>query len=97
MLVAFHAASGLAIPFDRRVGATEEAREVLEFDIVMGVAFPFKLRDRQTGSIWNLDGVAISGPFEGERLRKIPTFTAFWFAWAAFNVDSQIHVPGATE
>ncbi len=97
VLVAFHAASGLAIPFDRRVGATEQAREVLEFDIVEGEGFLFKLRDRQTGSIWNLDGVAISGPLEGERLRKLPTFTAFWFAWAAFNLDSEIHVPGGSE
>ncbi len=97
VLVAFHAASRLAIPFDRRVGATEEAREVLDFDIAKGEGFPFQLRDRQTGSIWNLNGVAISGPLQGERLRKVPTFTAFWFAWSAFNLDSEIHVPGASE
>ena len=38
-----------------------------------------------------------AGPLEGERLRKLPTFTAFWFAWSAFNVDSEIHVPGTSE
>ena len=91
VLVVFDAAASLALPFDRTLGSSGE---VLDFDIAGDGPFPFTLRDRQTGSIWNLSGLATEGPLEGEKLRAIPTFTAFWFAWASFNVGSEIHVFG---
>lgn len=50
----------------------------------------FVLRDQQTGSLWNLRGEAYSGPLRGQRLRQIPAFNAFWFAWSAFNDGSEI-------
>ncbi len=87
VLVVFDAASQLAIPFDR----AREDGTVLEFDIVPGEGFPFMLRDRQTSSVWNLNGVSVSGPLAGQNLVKIPTFTSFWFAWSSFNAGSEIH------
>ena len=87
VLVVFDGPSGLAIPFDR----TREDEEVLTFQLVDDDGFPFSLRDQETGSLWNLNGVAVSGLLEGERLKKIPTFTAFWFAWAAFNPGTEIY------
>ena len=100
VLVAFDAAARLAIPFDRTLvlqspaedgsgGATER----LDFEIVDPDVFPFTLRDVQTGSVWNLDGVATDGPHVGRRLRKLPTYTAFWFAWSAFNANVVVHDP----
>jgi len=103
VLVTFDAGSSLAVPFERRLqqaatseGASSGEGELLEFEIIDEGMFPFKLRDRQTGSIWNLRGVAVEGPLAGARLRQIPTFSAFWFAWSAFNLDSQIHDPAAS-
>lgn len=104
VLVAFDAGSSLAVAFERRLqqpatseGASSGEGELFEFDIVDEGTFPFKLRDRQTGSIWNLRGVAVEGPLAaGARLVPIPTFSAFWFAWSAFNLDSQIHDPAAS-
>ena len=87
LLVVFDSPSELAIPFDR----TRESGEVLTFELVDNAGFPFLLRDQQTDSLWNLNGVAVSGLLEGERLRKIPTFTAFWFAWAAFNPQTELY------
>ena len=55
---------------------------------------PFTLRDRNTGSVWNLNGDSVSGPLVGESLAKIPTFTSFWFAWSSFNAGSEIHGDG---
>ncbi len=102
ILVVSHAASQLALSFDRRLPPPPEtpdaARQKLGFDIATdtaGAAFPFRLRDRQTGSLWNLNGVAVDGPLKGARLRKIPAFTSFWFAWSAFNPGTQIHALGA--
>lgn len=97
ILVAFDAGSSMAIPFDRRLMSADrtEVRETLELDVVEGGGTPFLLKDRQTGSIWSLTGEAVEGPFQGERLRQIETYSAFWFAWAAFNRDTEIHDPAA--
>jgi Protein of unknown function (DUF3179) len=43
------------------------------------------IRDRETGTTWNLLGRAVSGPLAGQRLEPIPHVDAFWFAWAAFH------------
>ena len=97
ILVAFDAGSSMAIPFDRRRMSADgtEVLETLELDVVEEGAPLLRLRDRQTGSIWNLAGEAIEGPLQGERLRQIETYSAFWFAWAAFNRNSEIHDPAA--
>jgi len=87
VLVVFDGPSQLAIPFDRM----RESGEVLTFQLVENAGFPFLLRDQETGSLWDLNGVAVSGLLEGEQLRKIPTFTAFWFAWAAFNPGTELY------
>jgi len=58
---------------------------VLEFDF--GVDGP---RDRQTGSLWNRAGVAVEGPFAGQRLPELDSGVHFAFAWLAFRPDSQV-------
>ena len=46
--------------------------------------------DQQTGSRWNVLGLAVDGPLAGERLPAILHTDVFWFAWAAFNPDTRI-------
>lgn len=47
--------------------------------------------DRETGSIWRLDGLAVSGPLEGRRLEPIAeSYVAFWFAWADFHPETWV-------
>ena len=41
------------------------------------------IRDRETGSDWSLDGVALAGASKGAELPEVPIVDAFWFAWAA--------------
>ncbi len=48
------------------------------------------VRDRQTGSTWNLFGRAVSGPLSGERLTAVEHLDTFWFAWAAFQPDTAL-------
>ncbi len=97
VLVAFDSSSSMAIPFDRRLLSVDgaEVRETLELDVVEDSGALFRLKDRQTGSLWSLTGVSVEGPLQGERLRQIETYSAFRFAWAAFNRDSEIHDPAA--
>jgi len=53
--------------------------------------------DEATGSTWTVEGLAIDGPRQGERLDAVPgTFVAFWFAWAAFQPETLIWGPGSS-
>ena len=42
--------------------------------------FPIVLED-ETGSNWNIFGMAVSGPRKGERLKSVPSFYAYAHAW----------------
>ena len=74
-------AIGSGIAYDRRVGD-----QTLTFAVAESGLFT----DDQTGSTWTLLGVAIDGPFEGERLSTLTHRNEFWFAWAAFFPDAPV-------
>jgi hypothetical protein len=58
----------------------------LAFDVV-----DERIVDTETGSIWQVDGLATSGQLAGERLEPIAdAFVAFWFAWAEFYPDAEL-------
>ena len=47
--------------------------------------------DAESGSSWNLEGVAIAGSRVGEELLPVTeSFVAFWFAWAGFHPDTEV-------
>lgn len=50
------------------------------------------LIDVQTGSQWNLFGEAVAGELAGTELRQRIFAPHFWFAWAAFEPDTQIYI-----
>jgi hypothetical protein len=86
VLVVFDRQSQMALPFDRSVEG-----KVLSLGLSKGKAFPFQLRDKETGTRWNLSGLAVEGPLAGAQLKPIATFSAMWFAWASFNRDTEIY------
>ena len=47
--------------------------------------------DQETGSTWDITGQAVSGDFEGQRLRLIPHGDFFSFAWFVFKPDTQLY------
>lgn len=50
-----------------------------------------RIQDRETGSTWRVDGMAISGPLDGRQLEPFAkAYVAFWFAWAAFHPDTRL-------
>ncbi len=52
--------------------------------------------DDETGSTWTVDGRAVEGPREGERLTPVEdAYVAFWFAWAAFQPETTIWTPSS--
>ncbi|MEX2468077.1 MAG: DUF3179 domain-containing protein [Gemmatimonadota bacterium] len=47
-----------------------------------------RIVDDQTGSIWNMSGIATGGPLSGTRLEGVSeAFVAFWFSWPLFFSD----------
>ncbi|MCH8187239.1 MAG: DUF3179 domain-containing protein [Proteobacteria bacterium] len=48
------------------------------------------ITDAETGSVWNLVGVAISGELKGTQLVPVLHASHFWFAWAVFKPDTEI-------
>lgn len=49
------------------------------------------MRDRETGSLWSqVDGLAISGPMEGQRLQTVAATHTTWAAWRKEHPDSLV-------
>lgn len=88
VLVVFDRAGEMALAFDRDVAGGR-----LSFEIVEATGFPFGLRDRETGTVWDLTGAALAGPLAGGRLKPVATYSAMWFAWASFNRGTELYVP----
>ena len=54
----------------------------------------FRMRDRETGTIWtHLDGKAIAGPLEGQRLNMIPIPQTTWGQWKADYAETLVLSP----
>jgi hypothetical protein len=47
--------------------------------------------DDQTGSQWNVLGVAVSGDLQGTQLSPVVAINHFWFSWAAFKPDTRVY------
>lgn len=48
------------------------------------------IRDIETGSLWNLLGVAVDGELTGAKLEPVIHANHFWFAWAVFQPETVI-------
>ena len=87
------ALDALEIDEGREVGATGVFyREVEgeELSFVPNPADAETFLDTATESVWNIFGEAVSGAMEGSRLTPKVHANHFWFAWAAFQPDTEI-------
>ena len=85
--IAWDSSTRMAIPFARRAG-----EQSLTFKIV-NKGFPFSMRDRETGTLWDIRGLAVEGELAGERLIQIPAHNAMWFAWVTFWPNTEVWAP----
>ena len=49
--------------------------------------------DAETSSVWNIQGLAVAGPLQGEQLERVEHLDTFWFALAAFEPDTRVVNP----
>ena len=50
----------------------------------------FAIADRQTGSRWNAQGEAVSGPLEGNVLEFVPSFISEWYGWSGYHPETDL-------
>jgi hypothetical protein len=72
------------------VGATGVFRTRIQGHNLYFEAAGDGFRDRQTLSEWNILGHAVAGRFTGEKLDPVEHIDTFWFAWAAFQPETEI-------
>jgi len=76
----------------KAAAAYESAVDGQEFDFDVSDG---RYVDAQTGSVWSLDGRAVAGEMEGQRLVQVAdAYVAFWFAWAAFVPTTDLWLTG---
>ncbi len=78
---------------DSRTGAAYQP-------LVEGRSLTFEAKDgqftdRETGSLWDLAGRAVSGPLQGAQLPAVPSRTSFWFAIVAAEPEITVYQAGA--
>jgi hypothetical protein len=81
------------IASSRNVGAAGVFSPVLDGRRLTFVDDGGRILDRETGSEWNVLGLAVDGPLAGSRLDEYVNGTHFWFAWAAFQPDTRVWEP----
>jgi hypothetical protein len=84
------ALDALDIPEGRDVGATGLFSRVVDGRTLAFEARDGAFVDRETGSRWNLLAQAVEGPMRGAELEPITHVDTFWFAWAAFEPETEV-------
>ena len=79
-------AIGAGLAYERTVDG-----QVLTFTPVGDAAY----RDNETGTVWNILGIAQKGPLAGQKLPPVIHANHFWFAWAAFNQGDPVYTGSA--
>lgn len=78
------------IASSREVGAAAAFDPTVKGDVLTFEATEDGVVDAETGTTWNISGLAVAGPLEGERLEPLVGIDSFWFDWAAFHPETRI-------
>lgn len=79
-------AIGVGVAYERRLNG-----QILSFRAQENGNF----LDNETGSTWNILGLATAGPLAGSQLAPVVHTNHFWFAWAAFNPEDPVYTGGS--
>ena len=63
--------------------------QVLEFENVMEDGF--EIKDRATGSSWDIHGRTANGAYGEARLEFVPSFISEWYGWSAYHPESELY------
>ena len=84
MLIIVDQRNAFSIAYSREVNG-----QILNFEniAISGI----DIVDHETGSHWNIEGEAISGPLQGEKLTFVTSYLTEWYGWAAYHPGSDIY------
>lgn len=81
----------LLVVFDPEGTATRVFRRKLDDQVLtFSPDSKARLKDDQTGSIWNRSGAAMEGPLKGKSLEQQVSIPSFRRAWQNFHPDSRL-------
>ena len=85
IVVVYYGREALALPLSRSI-EVDGRQTTLTMDRVSSTdaRFPFLMKDKETETVWDLMGEAISGTHKGKHLNQVPAHNAFWIAWTTF-------------
>jgi len=49
------------------------------------------MRDRETGSLWSIEGRAVQGPLEGRQLSSLEGYGCEWHIWSAYHSETEVY------
>ena len=81
------------IPAGREVGAANAFSAVLDDQLLTFNWDGERVNDEQTGSTWNILGIALAGPYKDRQLTPVVSINHFWFSWAAFKPETRVYTP----
>lgn len=93
VVVFWYPATQTAAIYAREIDEPEVKKERQSLTFVAAGTDRAPFRDRETGSLWSIEGRAIEGPLKGKALRWLPGVQCRWFAWAAEYPQTELH-PG---
>lgn len=72
---------------DGKTGSEGKSSAAKTSDVKKG----WTLLDSTTGSQWNFQGCAISGPAQGRCLERVAALKDFWFDWRNYHSDTTVY------
>jgi hypothetical protein len=82
-----------SIPEGREVGSAAAYSRLLDGQPLDFEFKDGKILDKQTGSEWNIFGLAVAGEWKGRQLEPVVSINHFWFSWAAFKPETRVYQP----
>lgn len=79
-----------SIADSRRVGSTGIFLRELDGQTLTFAAEGADFVDEETGTTWDIFGQGVSGPLAGAQLTPVVHANHFWFAWAAFQPNTEL-------
>lgn len=52
----------------------------------------YEVRDRATGSLWDVHGRTTEGAYGEGRLEFVPSFISEWYGWSAYHPETQLYL-----
>jgi len=94
--VILHEENTLSVLDEKQIARSKEVGSVGVFSPVLdGKRLRFRekkghIEDKETGSRWNVLGVAVEGPLKGKRLKPVDHGVYFAFAWLVFRPGTRV-------